>query len=192
MVELILGFVLFQGSGYADYGKDMVNEAVRASVLMNVPIEILLAQSYEESRHSVWALGRNGKKSVDRGLMQINSRYERHFASMIEDRYGLKLEKHELRKVNFLIGAYVLRKWYDHYGSWRVALIAYNGGPGRLEKGVLVPAAVRYADRILQNSKPWGMLTVVLPSFANRVYSKEAKLPYVVMLFDLGSRFGVL
>jgi soluble lytic murein transglycosylase-like protein len=49
-------------------------------------------------------------------------------------------------------GARYLRQMYDKFGSWRLALAAYNAGPGAVEQHGGVPPyreTTRYVKKIL-------------------------------------------
>ena len=46
-------------------------------------------------------------------------------------------------ETNIRYGTYYLSRLYDRYGSWEVALAAYNGGPGNVDKWLENPS---YAD----------------------------------------------
>lgn len=52
---------------------------------------------------------------------------------------------------NIDAGARYLRDQYNHFGSWRLALAAYNAGPGNVSSGAWqhIPETVHYVDNIL-------------------------------------------
>ena len=51
---------------------------------------------------------------------------------------------------NILAGTRYLRQLRDRFGSWRVALAAYNAGPARAESGRWPRETRRYVDRVLR------------------------------------------
>ena len=63
----------------------------------------------------------------------------------------LRVDPHD-PKQNLEGGARYLRQMYDKFGSWRLALAAYNAGPGAVEKYGGVPPyreTKRYVRKIL-------------------------------------------
>lgn len=46
-------------------------------------------------------------------------------------------------------GVRYLREQFDKFGTWATALVAYNAGPGAVERGEAPPSSYRYADDVL-------------------------------------------
>jgi len=46
-------------------------------------------------------------------------------------------------------GVRYLSQMYQKFGDWRLALEAYNGGPGNVQRGTVSSAAQGYADSLL-------------------------------------------
>lgn len=90
-----------------------------------------------ESRWNRWALGVNTNGTEDRGLCQINS------GNLWE---GDPWNPEE----NLMTGFKYLRHLHDRFGSVENALMAYNGGPGRMARGEVPEASRRYAVAILE------------------------------------------
>ena len=51
-------------------------------------------------------------------------------------------------------GMRYLRKQFDRFGDWATALMAYNGGPGNVQRGTVSDAAQRYSREVLAESGP--------------------------------------
>lgn len=54
---------------------------------------------------------------------------------------------------NILGGSRYLRELHDRFGSWRLALAAYNAGPSRVEVGRIPPVTRLYVRRVLASWK---------------------------------------
>lgn len=86
-------------------------------------------------------------KDASFGLMQLLGRTAEAVAG-----HPLTLEQLYDPEVNIELGVAYLASLYRAYGSWRVALIAYNGGPRaakRALQGQDPGPAGRYADQVL-------------------------------------------
>ena len=54
---------------------------------------------------------------------------------------------------NILGGSRYLRELYDRFGSWPLALAAYNAGPARVERGRIPPVTRLYVRRVMASWK---------------------------------------
>ena len=90
---------------------------------------------------------RNTDGSVDYGIGQLNSRWISEF----EEKYWND-EDGEFNKFNIehnaTISFRMLKKLYNKYDSWYLALKAYNGGASRVYTNI----STKYANEILQRS----------------------------------------
>ena len=103
-----------------------------------VPISLLIAVAYTESRYNPRAVSRVGAK----GLMQL--------MPVITEKYGVTDPFNANQSA--LAGAKVLRALFNKYGNWDQALAAYNWGPGNVNRKPLAsqwPTSVQnYVSKI--------------------------------------------
>lgn len=88
-----------------------------ASNRYGLPPGLLSRVAYQESRYDVRARSGAGAE----GIMQIVPRWHPGVEPGDEDPID-----------DIFYAAKVLRQWRDRFGSWELALAAYNGGPTRL------------------------------------------------------------
>ena len=105
-----------------------------ASAEFDVPAAMILAVIRAESDFRADALSRAGAQ----GLMQL---MPETFAWLCED----LAEPHTADKItdpetNIRFGTYYLSYLFERFGSWRVALAAYNAGEGRVAEWLTDPA----------------------------------------------------
>jgi soluble lytic murein transglycosylase-like protein len=111
------------------------NPFVNASAKTGVPLSLLVATAYEESRMNPKAHSGAGAT----GLLQL-----------------MPATAHELRldgddpATNVLAGARYLRQMIDRFGSLDLALAAYNAGPSAVEQagGAPTMGTLRYVKNI--------------------------------------------
>lgn len=116
-----------------------IAEALRAAAeASGVPLSLLTAQAYQESRFNPNAVGGKGEQ----GLMQI----------MPSTGHDLGLVHPFDPGENTKAGAGYLARLHKKYGDWRTALIAYNQGEGSYAKHGAYPSAAAYADKILKDA----------------------------------------
>jgi hypothetical protein len=130
-------------TGAPDDAEPYAEDFVAASQETGVPLEILLAVAWAESGFDPNALSPAGAE----GMMQL----------MPGTAAGLGVDPSDPAQ-NILGGARYLAAQYERFGSWDLALAAYNAGPGAVEQYGGVPpyretqgyiAAVRgYLDRL--------------------------------------------
>lgn len=95
-----------------------------------VPIYIASAIIREESRWdpnrvNVNPARKHRRRTVDRGLMQLNSENDRLFSQAYND--GLAIDYFD-PETNVKVGLRFLADLYRTYGTWRKALSFYNSG----------------------------------------------------------------
>lgn len=106
------------------YRGEFLPVARAAAAQHGVPEELFLRLVHQESRWNAGAVSPAGA----RGLAQL----------MPETAALLGVNPDDPRQ-NLEGGARYLRMMYDRFGSWRLALAAYNAGPGAVEQHNGVP-----------------------------------------------------
>jgi soluble lytic murein transglycosylase-like protein len=106
-----------------------------AAAKTHVPVSLLVATAYEESRMNPGAQSRAGAK----GLLQLMPRTARELRLRGDD-----------PATNVLAGARYLRQMIDRFGSTDLALAAYNAGPTAVARVGAAPtvATLRYVKNI--------------------------------------------
>jgi len=100
---------------------------------------LVVAVAWQESRFRANAYGTNHNKSVDRGLMQLNSST---FKTLSADDFFNPY-------INADYGTSYLRKTLDMSGNIVTALAMYNAGPGRVSSQGAPTNTLNYIDRII-------------------------------------------
>ena len=121
--------VTYQGSYRGEY----IGVARAAAVRHGVPEELFLRLVNQESRWNPGAVSPAGA----RGLAQLMPETALLLGVDINDP-GQNLDG----------GARFLRMMYDRFGSWRLALAAYNAGPGAVEQHNGVPPYAETTDYV--------------------------------------------
>jgi soluble lytic murein transglycosylase-like protein len=108
---------------------------VHAAATTGLPLELLVATAYQESRMDPRAQSSVGA----RGLLQLMPATARE----------LRLAGADPR-ANVLAGARYLRQMLDRFGSVELALAAYNAGPGAVERAGGAPTleTLRYVKNV--------------------------------------------
>ncbi|NNL18728.1 MAG: lytic transglycosylase domain-containing protein [Boseongicola sp.] len=122
-----------------DYRGALVKEARGAARRYNVPENIFLRLVDQESRWNIQAVSSKGA----RGLAQL----------MPDTAKELRVDPDNPSE-NLEGGARYLAQQYARFKSWRLALAAYNAGPGAVEKYGDVPPFAEtqdYVQKILGN-----------------------------------------
>jgi soluble lytic murein transglycosylase-like protein len=91
-----------------------------------VPANLIAAQIWQESRANPNASSNNGK---DTGLMQIN---DGTFAEMRSKHKEIGPNKND-PATNILGGSFYLAEMFARFGTWPLALRAYNSGPNSVD-----------------------------------------------------------
>lgn len=100
---------------------------------------LVVAVAWQESRFRANAYGINYNKSVDRGLMQLNSSTFKMLS--VDDFFN--------PYINADYGTSYLRKTLDMSGNIVTALAMYNAGPGRVGSQGAPTNTLNYIDRII-------------------------------------------
>jgi soluble lytic murein transglycosylase-like protein len=108
---------------------------VHAAAATGLPLQLLVATAYQESRMDPRAQSPVGA----RGLLQLMPATARE----------LRLAGADPR-ANVLAGARYLRQMLDRFGSVELALAAYNAGPGAVERAGGAPTleTLRYVKNV--------------------------------------------
>ena len=115
------------------YRGDLLKEARGAARRYNVPENIFLRLVDQESRWNIAAVSNKGA----RGLAQL----------MPDTARLLKVDP-DVPSENLEGGARYLAQQYARFRSWRLALAAYNAGPGAVEKYGDVPPFAETQDYV--------------------------------------------
>jgi len=113
----------------------------------NVPFAIAEYVIAHESSWDVMAIGDDGA-SV--GLMQLQVRYLTWFADMFNGRIAFDpFDPFE----SVRIGIRYLSWLHERYRDWWLALVAYNAGPGLVDRGIYPASSQEYATSIMEDTK---------------------------------------
>lgn len=115
----------------------------------DIPIWIL---SRVITRESNWVYDEvnysNENGSVDIGMMQLNSEYLSYYYWKLNDFNAIDVFN---PYDNIDLGAKYLKYLYVQFGSWELAVAAYNCGPTRLRKGLGIPIKTKeYLEYVFQ------------------------------------------
>jgi soluble lytic murein transglycosylase-like protein len=108
---------------------------VHAAATTGLPLQLLVATAYQESRMDPEARSFAGA----RGLLQLMPATARELHLAGDD-----------PRANVLAGARYLRQMLDRFGTVDLALAAYNAGPGAVERAGGAPtiATLRYVKEV--------------------------------------------
>jgi soluble lytic murein transglycosylase-like protein len=108
---------------------------VDAAATTGVPLQLLVATAYQESRMNPRAQSGAGA----RGLLQLMPATARELRLVGDD-----------PRANVLAGARYLRQMVDRFGNVELALAAYNAGPGAVERAGAAPTidTLRYVKNV--------------------------------------------
>lgn len=114
---------------------------------LGIPPEIIYRLVRWESGWRANAQGHNPNGTTDRGIMQLNNRYEAQFVARYfsggED-FDVWNAEHSLE-----VGMKLLAGLHSYFGDWRSAVMAYNAGRGAVRLGRIPESTKRYVRRIL-------------------------------------------
>ncbi|QDE80159.1 lytic transglycosylase domain-containing protein [Myxococcus xanthus] len=103
-----------------------------AAAKTGVPVEMLAAQVWAESRGDVAATSTNGGNGLtDTGLMQVNPNTFKELQGKYPELQGKSLSD---PATNILAGACYMKDMKEQFGNWDLALRAYNSGPNGVDK----------------------------------------------------------
>lgn len=72
-------------------------------------------------------------------------------------------------------GVRYLREQFDRFGDWATALLAYNAGPGAVERGEARPSSYQYADAVLAGAG--SKFSQPAPVFTTTVWARAPAAP---------------
>lgn len=114
----------------------------------SVPVWVLARVITRESNWVYNETNLNANKSIDIGMMQLNSDYLDYYYWRFND-----LESIDVFNPydNIELGVKYLRHLYELFGSWEIAVAAYNCGPTRILAGKGIPEKTQeYVDYVFQ------------------------------------------
>lgn len=117
------------------------------AVIYKIPLSLLRAIHEIEGGKTGLAV-KNKDGSLDRGLMQINTFWDKPLS-----KYGITDE--QVRSddcMNVAVGAWILQKEAIRFGNWPDAIAAYNAGAGNLSAGRAYSVKVMKAWARIRNS----------------------------------------
>ncbi len=121
--------------------RERVRRAIRdAGLRYGVERRLIRSVIRHESNFDVHAVSHRGAQ----GLMQLMPATARALG------VGCPFDPRE----NILAGTRYLRELYDRFGTWRMALMAYNAGPTRVAAGRIPKETQVYARRVLHSWRP--------------------------------------
>lgn len=135
------------------------------AMALGVPADLAVAVARRESGLDQSAMGSSGEV----GIFQI----------MPGTAAGLGIDPYDAGE-NILGGVTYLKQQYNTFGSWDLALAAYNAGPGRVAAGTIPASTQSYVSSIL------GVQPTVsyagMPTFSTTVWGEPAGgLPWWVL-----------
>lgn len=119
---------------------------VEQANLKQIPIEVAIRFIYKESHGVSWVTRKEYNDSYSIGLTQLNSNYLDYFSKMFNN--GEAFNPYN-EKDNIRIGFAYLSYLKNRFGSWKLALLAYNAGPTRVVEKRVPKSSYLYAKDIL-------------------------------------------
>lgn len=105
--------------------KTQIKNAVdETSAKFGIPKELIYAIIDQESSFNPYLVNHNKDGTTDRGLMQVN--YDHNIDLMKQAGITDKNQLFDI-KTNIALGTEILKKDFEKYGSWPLAIKAYNG-----------------------------------------------------------------
>lgn len=141
---------------------------ITASLKWNVPLNLLLAMCMHESRMNPNLLFMDGK-SPSIGICSVK------LAAAHDINPGLIEADLKFPEINIHVAAAYLRKKYDRYKDWDLALAAYNAGRVKIVNNKLINSdyivkvkremKLKRWDKFLNHIKPRRNTRVYMPKF---------------------------
>ncbi|KFE67310.1 lytic transglycosylase domain-containing protein [Hyalangium minutum] len=120
------------GSGFPSALGQFKGAIESAAAKAGVPASMLAGQIWQESRGNIAAVTTNGGNGLtDTGLMQVNPNTFGELQAKHPELQGKNLADPE---TNILAGAFYMKDMKEQFGSWDLALRAYNSGPNGVDK----------------------------------------------------------
>ncbi|MCE9666681.1 transglycosylase SLT domain-containing protein [Myxococcus stipitatus] len=137
-----------------------------AAAKTGVPASMLAAQIWQESRGNLAAVSTNGGNGLtDTGLMQVNPNTFKELQAKHPELQGKDLSD---PATNILAGACYMKDMKAQFGSWDLALRAYNSGPNGVDRSNpnAIPAGTGDATYVQK-----------VKGFANTLATGQGSLP---------------
>jgi soluble lytic murein transglycosylase-like protein len=130
-----------------------------AAAKAGVPAAMLAGQIWQESRGNLGATSTNGGNGLtDTGLMQINPNTFKELQTKHPELQGKELADPE---TNILAGALYMKDMEEQFGSWDLALRAYNSGPNGVDRSNpnAIPAGTGDATYVQKVTQFWNTIS---------------------------------
>ncbi|WP_224372760.1 lytic transglycosylase domain-containing protein [Hyalangium versicolor] len=130
-----------------------------AAATAGVPASMLAGQIWQESRGNIAAVTTNGGNGLtDTGLMQVNPNTFGELQAKHPELQGKNLADPE---TNILAGAFYMKDMKEQFGSWDLALRAYNSGPNGVDKSNpnAIPAGTGDATYVTKVKAFWDTIS---------------------------------
>jgi soluble lytic murein transglycosylase-like protein len=136
--------------------KDAIESAASQA---GVPAAMLAGQIWQESRGNLSATSTNGGNGLtDTGLMQINPNTFKELQAKHPELQGKDLADPQ---TNILAGAFYMKDMKEQFGSWDLALRAYNSGPNGVDRSNpnAIPAGTGDASYVQKVKQFWNTIS---------------------------------
>ncbi len=130
-----------------------------AAAKAGVPASMLAGQIWQESRGNLGATSTNGGNGLtDTGLMQVNPNTFQELQAKHPELQGKNLADPE---TNILAGAFYMKDMKEQFGSWDLALRAYNSGPNGVDRSNpnAIPAGTGDATYVQKVKQFWDTIS---------------------------------
>lgn len=130
-----------------------------AAAKAGVPAAMIAGQIWQESRGNLAAVSTNGGNGLtDTGLMQVNPNTFKELQAKHPELQGKNLSD---PATNIMAGAFYMKDMKDQFGSWDLALRAYNSGPNGVDKSNpnAIPAGTGDATYVQKVKQFWDTIS---------------------------------
>jgi soluble lytic murein transglycosylase-like protein len=128
-------------------GPSMLHDVALRCRETGVSIVVACRLIWAESRWYPRAIGdkeTGGARSL--GIMQLSEKYLPYYAVRFNGGQGIDPFN---PRVSIRIGLRYLARLYARFGTWSLALAAYNAGPARVERGLIPRRTLAYIEQIV-------------------------------------------
>ncbi|WP_224242416.1 lytic transglycosylase domain-containing protein [Hyalangium gracile] len=147
------------GAGFPPALAQFKDAIEAAAAKTGVPAAMLAAQIWQESRGNLAAVSTNGGNGLtDTGLMQVNPNTFKELQARHPELQGKDLSD---PVTNILAGACYMKDMKEQFGSWDLALRAYNSGPNGVDRSNpnAIPAGTGDATYVTKVKQFWDTIS---------------------------------